>query len=65
MVKFKKLNMNRTVKKCIAEGKPLTENIVKDLYAILTENIIVGGIYRNQEVRNQSKKRQGLIIIIL
>ena len=41
------------VKKCIAENKPLTENIVKDLHAILTENIIVGGIYRNQEVRMQ------------
>lgn len=39
------------VKKYIAENKPLTENIVKDLHAILTENIIVGGIYRNQEVR--------------
>ena len=39
------------VKKCIAENKPLTENIVKDLHAILTENIIVGGIYRNQDVR--------------
>lgn len=39
------------VKKCIAENKPLTESIVKDLHAILTENIIVGGIYRNQEVR--------------
>lgn len=39
------------VKKCIAENKPLTENIVKDLHAILTENIIIGGIYRNQEVR--------------
>lgn len=39
------------VKKCIAQHKSLTENIVKDLHAILTENIIVGGIYRNQEVR--------------
>lgn len=39
------------VKKCITENKPLTENIVKDLHAILTENIIVGGIYRNQEVK--------------
>jgi Fic family protein len=39
------------VKKCIAENKPLTENTVKDLHAILTENIIIGGIYRNQEVR--------------
>ena len=39
------------VKKCIAAKKPLDENIVKDLHAILTENIIVGGIYRNEEVR--------------
>lgn len=39
------------VKRCIAANKPLTENIVKDLHAILTENIMVGGIYRNQEVR--------------
>ena len=39
------------VKRCIAANKPLTENIIKDLHAILTENIIVGGIYRNQEVR--------------
>ena len=39
------------VKKCIAEGKILDEPIVKDIHAILTENIIVGGIYRNQEGR--------------
>lgn len=39
------------VKKCIAEGKVLDEHIVKDIHAILTENIIVVGIYRNQEVR--------------
>ncbi len=39
------------VKKCIAEGKQLSENIVKDIHAILMENIIVGVIYRNQEVR--------------
>ena len=39
------------VKKCISENKSLDENIVKDLHAILTENIIVGGIYRNEEVR--------------
>ena len=31
------------VKKCIAEGKILDEPIVKDIHAILTENIIVGG----------------------
>lgn len=39
------------VKKCISENKPLTENTVKDLHSILNENIIIGGIYRNQEVR--------------
>lgn len=39
------------VKKCIADGIPLNEKIVKEIHAILTENIIVGGIYRNQEVR--------------
>ena len=39
------------VKKCISERKTLEESIVKDIHAILTENIIVGGIYRNQEVR--------------
>lgn len=33
------------------EGKVLDENIIKDIHAILTENIIVGGIYRKQEVR--------------
>lgn len=41
----------RYVKRCIEEGKPLSETIVKDIHAILTENIIIGGIYRNQEVR--------------
>lgn len=41
----------RYVKHCIAENKPLDEPIVKDIHAILTENIIVGGIYRDQEVR--------------
>lgn len=41
----------RYVKRCIAECKPLSETIIKDIRAILTENIIIGGIYRNQEVR--------------
>ncbi len=39
------------VKKCIAENKALDENIVKELHAILTENIIVGGVYRKEEVK--------------
>lgn len=41
----------RYIKRCIAEEKQLNENIVKDIHVILTENIFVGGIYRNQEVR--------------
>ena len=39
------------VKKCIAEGMPLTESIVKDIHALLMENIFTGGIYRNVAVR--------------
>lgn len=35
----------------VAEGKPLDENIVKDIHALLMENIQVGGVYRNVEVR--------------
>ncbi len=39
------------VKRCIAEKKQLTEAVTKDIHTILTENILVGGIYRDQEVR--------------
>ena len=39
------------VKKCVSEGKVLDENIVKDIHALLMENILTGGIYRNVEVR--------------
>ena len=38
------------VKKCIAENKPLSESIVKDIHSMLMENIMVGGIYRNVDV---------------
>ncbi|WP_310604091.1 Fic family protein [Anaerosporobacter sp.] len=44
------------VKRCIAEGKQLSEDIIKDIHAILTDNIMVGGIYRNQEVRISGAK---------
>lgn len=37
--------------KCIAEGKPLDERIVKDIHEMLMENIFQGGIYRNVGVR--------------
>lgn len=40
----------RHVKQCIREGLPLGEKIVKDIHALLMENILVGGIYRNEEV---------------
>ena len=39
------------VKRCIAEGRSLDENIVKDIHQILMENILPGGIYRNVNVR--------------
>ncbi len=39
------------VQKCVAEGKPLDENIVKDIHSLLMENILVGGVYRDVEVR--------------
>ncbi len=40
----------RYVKQCIQEGLPLSEKIVKDIDALVMKNIIVGGIYRNEEV---------------
>ena len=40
----------RFIKGCIAEGKPLDENRVKDIHAILMENIMIGGVYRNVDV---------------
>lgn len=39
------------VKKCIADGNSLNETITKDIHQILMDNIIPGGIYRNQDVR--------------
>ena len=38
------------IRKCIGECKPLDENIVKDVHALLMENIMPGGIYRNVRV---------------
>lgn len=40
----------RYTNKCISEGKILDKNIVKDIHAILMENIMAGGIYRNVDV---------------
>lgn len=39
------------VQKCVAERKPLDESIVKDIHSYLMENIQIGGVYRNVEVR--------------
>ena len=40
----------RYVKACIAKGQALDEKIVKDIHALLMENIFTGGIYRNVNV---------------
>ena len=39
------------VQKCVAEGKPLDEPTVKEIHYLLMENIQIGGVYRNVEVR--------------
>lgn len=38
------------IQECISEGNFLDERLVKNIHAILMENILIGGIYRNQEV---------------
>lgn len=40
----------RYVKACIARQIPLNEAIVKEIHAMLMENIIIGGVYRNVDV---------------
>lgn len=39
------------VKRQVAEGRCLDEAAAKDIHALLMENILVGGVYRNVEVR--------------
>lgn len=39
------------VKRVVAEGRLLDEEMLKDIHALLMENIMVGGVYRNVEVR--------------
>ncbi|MDD7348607.1 MAG: Fic family protein [Clostridiales bacterium] len=46
------------IKKSIAEGKTLDEKIVKDIHALLMDNIITGGIYRNVEIRITGAKHK-------
>jgi Fic family protein len=38
------------VKTCIAPGSSLEEKTIKDIHAILMENIMAGGIYRNVDI---------------
>lgn len=40
----------RYVKECIGQGMPLDEKIIKDIHALLMENIQVGGVYRDVQV---------------
>ncbi|MCM1088263.1 MAG: Fic family protein [Muribaculaceae bacterium] len=40
----------RYVKDCIGKGLPLDERKVKDIHAMLMENILVGGVYRDMQV---------------
>ena len=50
---YEVINHNKAyqyVKNCIAQKKSLDEQIIKDLHAILMENIMIGGIYRNVDV---------------
>lgn len=46
------------VKECIVDGKPLDEKIIKDIHALLMENIMNGGIYRTVEVRISGAKHK-------
>jgi Fic family protein len=39
------------IQKCVAEGKPLGEVIIKDIHELLMENIFQGGVYRNVDVK--------------
>lgn len=40
----------RHMKDCIAKGLPLDEKIIKDIHAILMDNIFVGEVYRSVDV---------------
>lgn len=50
---YEVINHNKAyqyAKECIAKALPLDENIIKDIHAIVMENIMTGGIYRNVDV---------------
>ena len=39
------------VQKCVAEGRPIDDPTFKEIHSLLMENIQIGGVYRNVEVR--------------
>ena len=50
---YEVINHNKAfsyIKDCINQNVPLDEKIIKDIHAILMENILSGGIYRNVDV---------------
>lgn len=50
---YEVINHNKAyqyVKNCISQKKSLDEGIIKDIHAILMENIMTGGVYRNVDV---------------
>lgn len=47
---FGKFMRSTSITRRARTSKPLEEKIIKDVHAILTENIVVGGIYRNVEL---------------
>lgn len=40
----------RFVKECIHKKQPLDEKVIKEIHALLMENILIGGVYRNVDV---------------
>lgn len=46
------------IKKCISEGILLNENVVKDIHSMLMENILIGGVYRNVDVKITGSKHK-------
>lgn len=50
---YEVVNHNRAfqyVRQCIEEQRPLDEKTIKDIHALLMDNIMVGGVYRNVDV---------------
>jgi Fic family protein len=46
------------VKECVTEKQPLSEKVVKDIHALLMNNIMTGGVYRNVAVRITGAKHK-------